>query len=192
MKKLSILFFFIFLISFASSAKLSISPTQLDFNMVTNQKSCNQITIYTEKVDSLIGKDKWAEEGVIERKFSLHKFSSGDLDLKTSYTKIFESENSAVVDVCITAKNKGLYHGLLLYKTEGDNAGVGIWMTANVSKKERLSINKLTGKAITIGNISDERFLIIVPIILTIILIALWAIILLKLNKKKKIHEGLN
>lgn len=182
MRKLFILFFFIFLISLISSAELSISPTQLDFNTITNQESCNQISIYTEKLGLLIGEDRWAEEGIVEKKFSLHNLSPSDLDLEVSYPKKLEVKNFTTMDICIIAKNAGLYHGLLLYKIESNNAGVGIWMTANVSKKEGMSISKLTGKAIAVKESDAGTILIILPIVLMIIL----GVLLLKLRKKRE------
>jgi hypothetical protein len=174
MKILLVLLFFLFLIGGVSSSELSISPSEINFNIMTNQESCNQITISTEE-GILIGEDKWAEKGVTERKFLIHTLSSEDLDLEVDYLKRFEMKNLATVDVCITAKHSGFYHGLLLYKKENSKAGVGIWMNVNVSKKDGLS---LTGNSIKEINI---KTIFILPIILTIILI----ILLLKLKKKR-------
>ena len=56
-------------------------------------------------------------------------------------------KNLATIDVCVTAKHSGFYHGLLLYKKENSKAGVGIWMNVNVTS-EKLSIKKLTGNTI--------------------------------------------
>lgn len=182
MKKLFALFFFVFLIGLVSSAELSMSPTQLDFNMTTNQKSCSQIIIHTEESGFLIGEDRWAEKGITEKKFSLHKLSSDDLDLEINYPKRFEAKNFTATDICITAKKSGLYHGLLLYKIESDNAGVGIWITANISKKENILVNKITGNSINLKN-NSVFVLSIATLFSAIILIFL----MLKLNRKKKL-----
>ena len=176
MKILLVLLFFIFLIGSVSSSELSISPSQINFNTTEDQESCEQITIST-KEGILIGEDKWAEKGVTERKFLIHTLSAKDLDLEVDYMKRFEMKNLATIDVCVTAKHSGFYHGLLLYKKENSKAGVGIWMNVNVTS-EKLSIKKLTGN--TIKEINAKTILIL-PVILTIILI----ILLLKLKKKK-------
>lgn len=172
------------MIGTVSSSGLTISPSQINFNTKENQESCKQITVSTEGSGILIGEDKWAEKGVTERKFLIHTLSPGDLDLKVDYPKKFELKNSATVDVCITAEDSGLYHGLLLYKKENSKAGVGIWMNLNVTESEKFSIKRLTGD--TIKEINGKTILIILPIILTIILI----ILLIKLNKKGKFANG--
>jgi len=165
-----------------SASELSISPSEINFNTIENQESCNQIMISTEGQGILIGEDKWAEKGITERKFLIHTLSPEDLDLEVNYPKRFEIKNYATVNVCITAEDSGFYHGLLLYKKENSKAGVGIWMNLNVTESEKFSILKLSGNAIKESNV--KTILIILPIILTIILV----ILLLKLNKRKVIR----
>ena len=179
MKILSVLFFFIFLIGVASSSGLSISPSEIDFKTIENQESCKQIMVSTEGEGFLIGEDKWAKKGVIEKKFLVHTLSSEDLNLKIDYPKRFGIKNFTTIDICITPEDSGFYHGLLLYKKENSKAGVGIWINLNVTESEKFSIAKLTGDTIKESDV--KKSLIILPIILAIILITL----LLKLNKKK-------
>jgi hypothetical protein len=173
MKKLFALFFFIFLISFASAFELSISPPQIDFNLTANHESCSQINVYLEKPDTLIGADKWAQKGITERKFSLHTLSSKDLGLKVNYPKRLQAQNLTKINVCISAKNAGFYHGLLLYKTESSKSGVGIWINLNVTNSEIFSIKKLTGNVINQQNTYSKIILSMLAFYSAIILILL-------------------
>ena len=178
MKSFIFLLFFIFLCNFVSSIELSISPSQIDFNAKTNQESCKEITISTIKNSILIGSDRWAEKNIVQRNFFLHNLSSKDLDIKINYPTNLKVDEITNAKICIVSKNSGIYHGLLLYKTQNSSAGVGIWMNLNITESEKFSIIKLTGNAISIEN--NKTSLFILPIFLIIILIFLFV----KLNRK--------
>lgn len=181
MRILFILLFFIFLISFGSCLDLSISPPQINFNSLINEESCRQITISATKDSILIGEDRWAKEGIIERKFSLHTLSAKDLNLEVNYQKKFVSQNSNKLNICMKAKNQGFYHGLLLYKTQNSPAGVGIWINANITKSEVFSIQKLTSN-ITNSKINKVTVsLSLLPLLSLLLLL----ILLIKLRTKK-------
>lgn len=166
---------------FVSSSKLIISPSEINFNITQNQKSCEQITIQVDKQSTLIGQDRWAEKGIAQRKFTIHTLSSKDLDLELNYPQKFETNGVSIINVCITAKDSGFYHGLLLYKIENNNAGVGVWLNVNVSNSEKFSIKKITGNVINSQNNYSKIFLSMLIFYSTIILVLL----LIKINKRK-------
>lgn len=182
MKYLIFLLYFIFLIESVYANGISISPSQINFNATQNQMSCEQITIQADKQSILIGEDRWAEKGITEKKFSLHKLSAEELNLEINYSTNFETTGISDIEVCITAKDSGLYHGLLLYKTSASKAGVGIWLTANISKKENILINKITGNSINLKN--NSVFVLSMATLFSAIILIL---LMLKLNRKKKL-----
>ncbi len=179
MKKL-LLFLFVLLFPLASAVTLSMSPQQIDFIGNVNEEICNEVTLKTDGGGVLIGEDRWAEEGYSERKLKQHNLESSELKLYLDYPKSIEINNNEIIEVCLTGKKKGNYHGALLYRVEGKPVRVGIWMNVSLDS----SASKITGKIISkIDEEENFSFLVILPVILTIILI----ILLTKLNKKGKV-----
>ena len=177
MKKYICFLFFVFLISLASAATLSMSPTQINFN---KNSLCQKVTIKTDGEYNLTGKILFAEEGYSQRKLSVHKLLPEKLGINISYPQELSIDENKTFQVCMQPK-KGNYHGVLLYRIEGKPVEVGIWINSSFEKKNFLS---LTGNSIE-GKSSENSFYF-VTIFLTLILGLL--IIYLR-NKNRKIHK---
>lgn len=176
------IFLFIILFPLVNAASLSMSPQQINFNGGANEEICNKVTLKTEGKDVLLGEDKWAEKGYNERKLKQHNLSGDYFKLNLEYPSALEVNYNETIDVCLTGKNTGSYHGILLYRVEGKPVRVGIWMQVNITKNENYLIKKLT------NNITDLEInkiavsLSIVPLLSFGILLGL----LIKLKKKKQ------
>jgi len=176
MKKI-ILFLFVFLFPLVNAVTLSMSPQQINFIGNVNEKLCEEVTLKTEGEAVLLGEDKWAEKGYSERKLKQHILDSDELKLDLEYPNNIKINNNEKINVCIVGKNKGDYHGILLYRVEGKPVRVGIWMNVSLDG----SVSKITGNVI--GEKKDFNFFFIAPIILLIVLgFLLW---MLKRKGKK-------
>lgn len=165
--------------------QLGISPPKIAFNGSVDEKICKDILIYTNYREFLIGNDRWAWEKKQIRDISKYKFNSSLLKLNLEYPKKIKILNDSKqnIEVCLTAQKHGIYYGALFYSTEASPAGVGIWISANITEKEK-GISLITGKVIDSSfyqNISLSKVLLVSPtILLTFILILL----IRKKNKK--------
>lgn len=165
-----ILFLFVILFPLGNAATLSMSPQQINFIGDVNEKICEEVNLKTDGEAVLIGDDRWAEEGYFERKLKQHNLDSSELKLDLEYPETISINNDDVIEVCLTGKSKGNYHGVLLYRIEGKPVQVGIWMNASLEG----SISKITGGVVSDKNIS---FVFIAPIILLVVLgVLLWVL----------------
>lgn len=110
---------------------LEVSPTQLDFSGVTGEVICKDVFVSDFGVE-VIGEDRWAVRDYDGRDFLAHKLDAFDLGLSVDYDENFFVEGESVKEVCLSGSRSGSYHGLLLYRGEGENAGVGIWIVVDL------------------------------------------------------------
>lgn len=166
----------IFLLTLASvsagSISLKLEPSKLNLTGFTNEKICQELTIeYNIQDGTIEGRDLWAPEGVTEKVLSLHNLNAGALGLIFEYPKSISVDNSKVVDVCVTASTKGLYHGALLYRTiQSGNVGIelNVWVTADI--KEKVGEKTSTKKSSSSGSSShssnsDSEVISYVPLV---------------------------
>jgi len=167
MKKL--LFLFVLLFPLVSAATLSMSPQQINFIGNVNERICEEVTLKTEGEAVLLGEDLWAEEGFSERKLKQHILDSDELKLELEYPNNIKINNEEKIEVCLTGKKKGNYHGILLYRVEGKPVRVGIWMNVSLGGSD----SKITANVV--GEEKNFSFLFVMPIILLVVLgILLW------------------
>ena len=133
----------------AGNISLKLEPSRLNLTGFTGEKICQELTIeYNIEDGTIEGRDLWAPEGVTEKVLSLHNLEAGVLGLTFEYPKSITVDNSKVVDVCITASKKGLYHGALLYRTiQSGNVGIelNVWVTADI--KENTAVKTSTKRS---------------------------------------------
>jgi hypothetical protein len=181
-KKCLFFVYFVFILTNVSAVQLSISPPQIDFVGSTGEEICNTIFIQVNGTENLIGKNLWAEEGIDLRKISLHNLTSEDLRIDFNYEDKIEVDGERGAQICVTAKRKGTYHGLLLYKIENKPVQVGIWMNVSVSKGNDLV--KITGNAVKDSGDKGVTW-VVFPIGLVIILGILFILQKLGLQESK-------
>ena len=166
MKKSSLFFIFIFLISLASASRLSMSPPQIDFN---ENNLCQEVIINTDEGYNLSGRILFAEEDYSQRKLSAHKYPPEEIGINMDYPNNLSLDGIKKISICIEPK-KGNYHGVLLYRIEGKPVEVGIWINSSFKKKGILS---LTGNVISQKEKSNSVY------VLTIVLAVLLLVALL-------------
>jgi hypothetical protein len=165
------------------------SPAQIDFVGKPFEKVCEKIYIKTEGLENLTGSIRWAKKGYSERNLLKHNLNSEALDLEVEFPERIFLKGQKQIEICILGE-EGKYHGILLYKIEGKNLQMGIWLNVNFEKqkysfiKNILDSNKIlnplfVGKVSINKKFSRGEFLILTAIILIAILVFL-------LNRKKE------
>lgn len=140
--KILILFFFIFLsISLVSGVELGISPGDIKFKGSVGEKICQNISIHTDYKGKLIGEIKWVKDINLIRKIENYKFNSQESGVEADYSSMINiSKKDIISEFCLTANKSGNYYGAIIYKTDGDYAGVGAWVEVNInSNKDEIS-----------------------------------------------------
>jgi len=126
---------FLLVIASVSALTLKITPSSLTFNGEPNKEICTKLTIENSIPNGIVeGRDLWAAEGTTDKDLSLHTLDAEDLGLIVSYPESVNILGSGDVDVCVTAPDKGLYHGALLYRTiQGGGVGIelAVWITVD-------------------------------------------------------------
>ncbi len=117
---------FLLVVTNVSALTLRLEPSSLVLNGEPDTEICTKLTIEYSVPNGLVeGRDLWAEEGEIKKDLSLHTLDASELNLEVSYLEKVNILGSKDVDICVTAEDKGLYHGALLYRTM-QGGGVGI------------------------------------------------------------------
>lgn len=135
MNKIFCLLIVIFLIPIVDAVKLGASNSNINFSMEVNDKECNRVEIGTDYYGNIIGELKFAKTN--SPNIKNYKFDGNYFKIKTEYEKEinFKKPGNKETEICLTAKNPGNYSGLIIYKTNGKNAAIGIFI--NIIVKER-------------------------------------------------------
>lgn len=185
MKKLILFFSFLFFLSFVTSNELKISPEEISFVGKPNELICNNVQIKVSNDSIITIKDRWAKKDFNKRDFKSHNLTNKDLSLEISYLSNINVKENSKAKICLTAKESGFYHGLLLFRKKESLSGIGIWMSVNISDKEKFS-TLITGETISFNNTDNKELSI------TYLLIALFVLILILeiiFYLKKKIYS---
>jgi len=123
-----------------SALTLKLEPSKLNLTGEPNEKICQNLKIEYSVSNGLVeGRDLWAQEGVTDKNLSLHTLDAEDLGLTFDYPKIVKVTGTKDVDICVTAEDKGLYHGALLYRTmQGGSVGIelNVWVTVDIKEED--------------------------------------------------------
>lgn len=152
------LFIFIFLISGAFAATLTMGPQQLDF---TNENNCQTAVLKTNGVGTATGKVLFSEPGYNERKLSQHKLTPNERGIEITFPKEVVINNLKEIEVCVKS-GVGNYHGIILYKIKGKPIQVGIWINATIGGIETISINEQTERKLE--KVDASNLLVIMPV----------------------------
>lgn len=166
--KIIYFFFIIFLINTVLAEEIKVSPEQINFTGQINKEYCKNIEIYSSSL--ILIEDRWAEKGFTNRDFIKHKFSSSDLNLEIKYkNKTFQTDS---FEVCLKSKNSGVYHGLLLFRENNSNNGVGIWINSEFTSKDTqiVLIPKTLTKKVIQNTQFNSSFLLVILLLLILII----------------------
>lgn len=164
MKKIILGFFICILLPFVIS--LEVSPSQINFHGKTGETICKKFTISGSNLN-IIANDRWTLDENIGRDFLAHKSSARDLGLRIDYEKEFFIEESIEKKICLSGEKTGDYHGVLLFRADGHNSGVGTWISVELSGEDLITLGDNGIKE----GFTDEFF--ILSLILTLLTILL-------------------
>jgi len=140
------LFYFLIIINFIfinqafiNAAQLSIGPSELFINGTIGEESCKEIKITSDYSGNLIGEIKWAK--ISSRELKDYALNQEYFKIIENYPKkiYFDGKDMKTFKICFNGEKQGKYNGVLIYKTEGGYAGIGIWIHLKLENKE---INK--------------------------------------------------
>ncbi|GIU68464.1 MAG: hypothetical protein KatS3mg093_350 [Candidatus Parcubacteria bacterium] len=175
-----ILFLFVFIIlkiNFLNSIEIGISPEEISLYSYVGEKVCSNFSLIGEF--NFLGEIKWSKEKSKELKD--YVLSSEELGIKTYFPKEIKKGN---YEVCFVGNKKGSYYGVILYKAEGTNYGVGTWIELNLKDNE--SILSSTGFVIKeIKNLENINKILILNLFLNFLV--LFFLIYLSNKKRKKL-----
>ena len=129
MKKNIIAISILALIFINLAGAVSFSPSSLTFNLEPNQQTC-QIIYFDSTSEIISASDSWAENKNIEWKVSNFETSASSLGISINYPPQVSSDKKQI-EICLSGKNEGEYHGVLLLKEEQQGNSIiqmGIWL----------------------------------------------------------------
>lgn len=136
MKFFLFIFFIGILISLSFIQATGFSPTELIFEIKTNEKECGIISIISES-ETIQVSDKWAENKDLEWKVHLFEKDSNYHELELIYDKEL-SLDERKVEVCLSGSKAGEHHGVILLSEEqvGDSiTQLGIWLKVIINEE---------------------------------------------------------
>lgn len=167
MKKLFFIFIFIFLITSVSAFSIEASPDELFLETSINQKVCKNVAIQVSEESNIIITDRWATKEYNQKILTEHQFSKDDIGITLSHNQNILIRNNKSIEICLSAKKEGFYHGVLLIKGEDQPVGIGVWINLNVTEKDAL----FTGLAIDKKGKDDFNITYLIPLIFIIIIL---------------------
>ena len=112
------------------------SPSSLTFDLGKNQEGCKMITIDSDS-EKITVSDSWAENESVEWKVSSFNTSSDEHEITINYDNEL-SIDEREVEVCLSGRKLGEYHGVLLFKEEQQGNSVvqlGVWLKVLINEK---------------------------------------------------------
>ncbi len=195
MKKLSIIVTIIltilFIPTFSTALKVSISPAHLYFSGDTDKILCKELTVLSDTKITLTGEDKWSTNKS-GGKLSEYALNSEQLKIKTSYSNKIIINTEKTTEICINATNSGNYYGVILYKSPENSVGIGVLIEANISgENNKLQSNPLNSIALTgfvtnENNQSQKSPISILILLLMVVLVILCLMLSRKIRNKRE------
>ncbi len=126
---------FVVLICFAPvTFGLGVSPAELDFKGNTGEVLCGKVVV-SDFDGEVVVEDRWAVRGYSGRDFLSHDLDASDLGISVDYVE---------GEVCLAGEKSGVYHGLLLFRGEGENSGAGIWIAVDLIGADLISFEGMS------------------------------------------------
>ena len=183
--------FFIFMMCFISGLELVVSPEQLVFEGKVGEEICRQVDIRVDESVNIFVEDRWAPEGVDERKLSRHKLLGEELGFEVFYNSQFVVGDEEVLEVCLIGEDVGNFHGVLLFRGEDSPAGVGLWLVVNLEEGEGVvarlgsKVGSITGGAVgAVEGVGGMGMVVLVLLFIFIVLLEVF--VLLRVRRKKE------
>ena len=150
LKRILFLVIGLFFISSSLALELGISPPILNFKGETGNEICREFKIFSDKEGlSLRLDDKWADKNILSKDINDYHYNEKKFGIGTEYYDRIIVDKEYLGKICIKAKNKGVYYGLLEVNSQNGNVGLGSWMIINITENKRF--RPITGKVIEQG-----------------------------------------
>ena len=147
LKLILFLFMGLFFISSGLALELGISPPILSFKGETENKICKEFKIFSDREGlNLQLNNKWANKNTLSKDIKDYSYNGEKFEIETEYYDRIIVDKEYLGEICIKAKNKGIYYGLLEVNSQNGNVGLGSWMIANITENKRF--RPITGKVI--------------------------------------------
>ena len=173
LKRILFLVIGLFFISSSLALELGISPPILNFKGETGNEICREFKIFSDKEGlSLRLDDKWADKNTVSKDINDYIYDGKKFEIETKYYNKVILDKEYLGEICIKAKNRGIYYGLLKVNSENGNVGLGSWMIINVTEGNVITLEGIQKRVIE----NHFDFFIYLGIFL---LIALFALILI-------------
>lgn len=178
----------IFLVSSSFALELGMSPPILSFKGESGNEICREFKIFSDREGlSLRLDDKWANKNSFSKDISDYNYNSERFGIEIEYYDNVIVDKEYVGDICIKAKNKGIYYGLLRVNSENGNVGLGSWLIVNIDDESgRIKLDRSIS-GFVLGENSYVDFFNMLPFILLIFMVFLCLILLflmIRLNSK--------
>ncbi len=146
---------------------LEVSPAEIKFSGNTGEVLCGNISV--GGVESfVVVEDRWAERGFDGRDFLSHDGDAGDLGLRLEYEREFVLSGEAKRLVCVRGESSGFYHGLLLFRGEEENSGVGVWVVVELVGADVISFGGMSVEVIEDDSGVSDIFLTMLIVLLIV------------------------
>lgn len=129
-----------------SASEIGISPPEISFSLASEEIGCRNISLFLKTSSTLIAADFWSRKN--SRDLPEYNINSKDLGISINYPEIATTSNKTKIEMCVSARNKGIYYGALLFKAENSNAGIGTWLTLNITSENKNYPARLTGLSV--------------------------------------------
>ncbi len=134
MKKTAILLAILSIVLIGNVSATGFSPSSLTFNLSPNQKQCQEIKVVSDS-EGITVLDSWAKDKDVEWKFALFNDTASSKEISMDYPKSL-SLTERTLDVCLSGRQIGEYHGIILLKEEQLGNSVvqmGVWLKVIIS-----------------------------------------------------------
>ena len=145
-KSIFLIFFFLIFFSMQFVNAFGFYPTSLTFEIEKNEEKCLDFSVDSDS-NILTLEDRWAENKEIPWKTTLFNEISKTHSLTLDYPEEIVG-GTQVIEVCVSGRKSGEYHGVLLIKQEEQNNALtqmGLWLKVIVKDKVKRGKNILIG-----------------------------------------------
>jgi hypothetical protein len=143
------LFLLIILLYSAYSLEMGINPAYLSLEGKTEEKVCQNISVYADRDINMTIKDRWTNiDG--SRKIKDYNLSSEELGLEVASIEklpISANETKEIV-VCFSGENAGNFYGAVLFESDNGYASIGSWINLKITGSQKNNLLPLAGAAI--------------------------------------------
>lgn len=180
---LIILFIFIVIIN-CNALQLSMYPGEINFIGKPNETICQRIILNSDKETVLISKILWLNNKNYLKQLEKYNKNSIDLFIENNFLENLDINKTQETEICLKFQKTGKYNGAIVYSANEGYAGIGSWISADITpiKQE----NKITGSFVNIAFNNPIKNSLSRPLIIMTALLIITLLILIIIRKKSR------